>query len=346
MKTFRFWAALIVLSFLTTGLVTAEEKTKEYHESWPVNQVSTLQISNKFGEIKINNDGGSEVTIDVKVTVEAANEKRTNELLGLIDVKFQKSGSTVSAETEIESDFKSQKKFSIDYTINIPSDKNLVIENKYGNTIVNKLTGNGDFDIKYGNLTASELMTPAGGNLSVELAYGNANIGKASDIKVDVSYSPMTIDELHSIKIESKYSSLEVEEGVDFQIESKYDKFNLGKVATVNANFKYTNVKIDKLSKSLKIESGYGGVKVNEVAPDFESINVTNSYGQIALGLGTSSYSIDASCDYCGIDYPEDSFSGDRIKENNSRTVKGKVGSGNGGKVFVRSRYGEIKLQY
>ena len=77
-KTIKLFAALIVLSFLSAGLVNAEEKTKEFHESWPVSEVSTLQISNKFGEIKINNDGGSEVTIDVKVTVEAANEKRTN----------------------------------------------------------------------------------------------------------------------------------------------------------------------------------------------------------------------------------------------------------------------------
>ena len=346
MKTVKLFATLLVLSFLSAGIVSAEEKTKEFHESWPVSEVGTLQILNKFGEIKINNDGGSEVTIDVKVTVEGANEKKANELLDLIEVNFSKSGSTVKAETEIESDFKSQKHFSIDYVVNIPSDKNLVIENKYGNTIVNKLTGNGNFEIKYGNLTASELMTPAGGSLSVELAYGNATIGKATDINVDVSYSPMTIDELNSLKLESRYSSLEVEEAGKMVIESKYDKFNFGKVKSVDANFKYSNLKIGKLSKSLKIESGYGGVKVDEIASNFEFINVTNSYGQIALGLGNASYSIDASCNYCGIDYPEDDFSGDRIKENNSNTVKGKVGSGEGGKVYVRSRYGEIKLKY
>ena len=346
MKTFKLFAALLVMSLLTSGWVKAEEKVKEYHESWAVSEVSTLEISNKFGEIKINNDGGSEVTIDVKITVEGANEKKTDELLNLIEVKFSKSGSTVSAETNIDSDFKSQKRFSIDYVVNIPSDKNLVIENKYGNTIVNKLTGNGDFEIKYGNFTASELLTPAGGNLSVELAYGNATIGKATDINVDVSYSPMTIDELNSLNMESKYSSLEVEEAGKMVIDSKYDKFNLGKVESLEATFKYSNMKIERLSKNLKIESGYGGVKVEEVVAGFESINITNSYGQIALGLGDASYSIDASCEYCGIDYPEEEFSGDRIKENNSRTIKGKVGTGDGGKVYIKSRYGEIKLRY
>lgn len=346
MKTFKLLTVLLVLSFVSAGWAKAEEKVKEYHESWLVGNVSTLEISNKFGEIKINNNVGDSVTIDVKVTVEAANEKRTEELLDLIEVNFSKSGSTVKAETEIGSDFKSQKRFSIDYVVNIPSDKNLVIENKYGNTIVNKLTGNGDFNIKYGNFTASELMTPASGSLSVELAYGNGTIGKASDINVDVSYSPMTIDELNSLKLESKYSSLEVEDAGTMVINSKYDKFNFGNVESVDANFKYSNLKIERLSKNLDIESGYGGVKVEEVVAGFESINITNSYGQIALGLGNASYSIDANCDYCGIDYPEEEFTGDRIKENNTRTIKGKVGKGDGGKVYVRSRYGEIKLRY
>ena len=346
MKTFKLLAALFVLSLVNAGWANAEEKTKEFHQAWAVSDVSTLEISNKFGEIKVNNDGGSQITIDVKVTVEGANEKRTDELLDLIEVNFSKSGSTAKAETEIKSDFKSQKKFSIDYVVNIPSDKNLVLENKYGNTIVNKLTGNGDFEIKYGNFTASELLTPASGNLSVDLAYGNATIGKATDINVNVSYSPMTIDELNNLKLESKYSSLEVGEAAKMVIDSKYDKFNFGKVESVEADFKYSNMKIDQVSKNLKIESGYGGVKVQEVVAGFESISITNSYGQIALGLGDASYSIDANCDYCGIDYPEEEFSGDRIKENNSRTIKGKVGTGSGGKVYIRSRYGEIKLKY
>ena len=46
-----------------------------------------------------------------------------------------------------------------------------------------------------------------------------------------------------------------------------------------------------------------------------------------------------------GISYPEDEFVGDKMKDNNTRTVKGKVGNGNGGNVYIRSRYGEIKLQ-
>ena len=344
MKAFKFITTLIVISMLTTAAVSAEEKTKEYNESWPVDAVSTLQVVNKFGEVRINNDGGSEVTIDVTVTVEAANERKAEELLDMIEVKFSKSGSTVKAETEIENNFKSQRKFSIDYVVNIPSDKNLEIENKYGNTIVNDLEADGIFDIKYGNFTASELKTPEGGKLRLDLKYGNGSIGEASNLEAIVGYSPLTIEEVKSLDLESKYSNIEVEEGGDFLIDSKYDKLNFGEVGSVSAETKYTNIKIDQLSKSLKIESGYGGVQVGEIDEGFEFISVTNSYGQIRLGLDDASYNVEAECKYCGIDYPEDDFTGDRIKENNSFSIKGKVGTTTGGKVNIKSQYGEIKL--
>ncbi|WP_167614817.1 hypothetical protein [Maribellus sediminis] len=344
MKAFKLIAALFVISILTTA-VSAEEKTKEYNESWPVSEVSSLEISNKFGEVRVNNDGGSEVTIDVKITVEAANEKKAEELLDMIEVNFSKSGSTVKAVTEIENNFKSQKKFSIDYIVNIPSDKNLMIENKYGNTVVNSLTGNGNFDIKYGNFTANELKTPESGDLKLDLKYGNGTIGEASFLVAEVGYSPLTIEEIKALDLESKYSTIEVEEAGDLQIESKYDKLSFEEVNSVTANTKYSNMKIGELAKSLRIESGYGGVQVGQVNEGFEFITITNSYGQISLGLDDSSYDVDANCRYCGISYPEDSFTGDRIKENNTYQLTGKVGSGNGGKVNIKSQYGEIKLK-
>lgn len=345
MKTFKFFAAFFAACILSAGIVKAEEKQKEYHESWAVSDVSSLQIVNKFGEVRINNDGGNEVTINVTITVEAANEKKANELLNMIEVKFSKSGSTVKAETDIEDNFKSQKNFSIDYEVNIPSDKNLYIENKYGNTLVNSLEADGIFNIKYGNFTANELKTPNGGDLKLELKYGNGSIGEASNLVAEVGYSPLTIDELESLKIESKYSTIEVEEGKHIQIDSKYDKLSFEEVSTVTATTKYSNLKIGELAKSLKIESGYGGVQIGEVKADFEFITITNSYGQISLGLDDAGYDVEASCRYCGISYPEDEFIGDRIKENNTYKIIGKVGTSNGGKVNIKSQYGEIKLK-
>jgi hypothetical protein len=345
MKTFKI-TVLLVFAFALNAAQTAAgvEKTKEYHKSWAANSVETLDISNKFGEVKFKNEGGNEITIDVLVTVEASSESKANELLDKIDVEFGKNGSTVKAETSIENNFRSNREFSINYVINVPVNKNLIVSNKYGHTVVNKLNANGDFNIQYGNITANELIAPANGKMNVNLAYGKGNIVTTGDINIDISYSNITLGTINDLKLESKYSTIEFEKGRTIQIESKYDKFDFGKVKSVTANTKYSNLRIDYLATSLKIESGYGGVRVREIAPGFEAVSITNSYGQIALGLNNASYSVDASCSYCGISYPEDRFKGNKMKENTSFELKGKVGSAGGGTVMIRSRYGEIKL--
>jgi hypothetical protein len=345
MKTkFKLFTLMLMITILSAGkTVLAEEKTKEFHESWAASSVESLEIINKFGEIKVQNNGGSEITIDVVVTVEAANENKVNDLLNKIDVSIRKSGNTVKAETTIENNFNSQRKFSIDYVINVPSDKNLKISNKYGNTIVNKLTANGDFEIKYGNLSANSLEAPASGSMKIELAYGNATIGTANDLTASVAYSPISIDVVKNLKIESKYSQINVEKASVVNSESKYDKLQFGELKSLTASTKYSHIKVDELAISLKIEAGYGSVKVGQVSKDFESISITNSYGQISLGLDNASYSVDANCDYCGISYPEENFKGNRMKESHTQTINGKVGIG-GGTIMIRSRYGDIKL--
>jgi len=343
--TFKITALLILVIILGAGkTVIAEEKTKKYHESWSATGVETLDISNKFGEVKFKNEGGTEITIDVLVTVEASSESKANDLLEMIDVDFSKSGSTVKAVTTIENNFKSQRKFSIDYEINVPSDKNLVVSNKYGNTIVNKLNANGDFDIQYGNINANELVAPANGKMNIMLAYGNGNVETTGNLNLDIKYSNISFGTINDFILESKYSTVEFDKGHIIQIDSKYDKLNFGRVKSVSAITKYSQMKIEFLASNLKIETGYGGIKVNEVAPDFESVSITNSYGQISLGLNNASYSVDAKCDYCGISYPQERFKGNRMKENTSVEINGKIGTAGGGTVMIRSRYGEIKL--
>lgn len=345
-QTFKTIAAIFVIGILSAGTTAiAEEKTKEFHETWAANDVKSLEITNKFGEVKVINEGGNEIIIDVVITVEARDERKANDLLNKIEVEFKKTGNVVKAVTSIENNFKSQKKFSIDYVVNIPSDKNLKISNKYGNTIINSLKANGNFNIQYGNFNANELKAANGGSMKILLAYGNTDIGSATNLDVIIKYSNMTLGEIKGLKLESKYSVVDIEEGGSIQMESKYDKFNFEDVESVTATTKYSNLKIAKLAKSLKIESGYGGVQVGEIASDFEFIEITNSYGQISLGLGNANYSVDASCHYCGISYPEDEFTGDRTKEDNTRFIKGKIGENSGGRVYVRSRYGEIKLK-
>ncbi len=341
----RALTALLIICILIAGATArAEEKTKKYSEAWPVNSVGTLEINNRFGEVRVTDKGGRNITIDVVVTVEASSEKNAQDLLGQIDISFGKTGNTVTAETHISKGFSSRRRFSIDYEVNIPPDKNLTVINKYGNTFINELNANGSFDIQYGNITINAMNTPENGSAKLSLAYGKSDIQRANNINVTVQYSNMNFGTLNELRLNSKYTVISIERVGSVTAESKYDTFNFKNVRSLNADTKYTNIKMEELAENLNLTAGYGGIKVGKVNTEFNNLSITSSYGHVILGLGNASYAIDASCNYCGISYPESNFSGDRRNENNTRTLQGKVGNGSGGRIYIKSRYGEIKL--
>jgi hypothetical protein len=339
-QKFNFFIILLA-AWLISSSAAGEEFTKKFSQSWPAASVETLSISNKFGEVKVNNDGGSNITVDVVVTAEGS-ERKAKEILDDISVTFGKEGNTATAMTKIEEGFRSNGNFSIDYTVNVPAEKNLVIRNKYGNTVINKVTGTGNFDIAYGNLTANSL---TGSSTKLDLSYGKADIQTMSGAEVIVSYSKLFLGSGTSLKLDSKYSGFNAEKLEDLWVSSKYDSFSIGEINMLEGTSKYTNYKIARLNKKLKLETGYGTVRVEQIPAGFDLLEVHSSYGQVSLGIDDNAgYEMDASCSYCEISYPKDKFKGNRITENTSQSVSGKIASGSPGKVIVVSKYGNIKL--
>lgn len=332
---------LVTLLLVSTLVARAEEGIRKFSKSWPAAEVETLMITNKFGEVAINSNGGNMVTIEVVVTVRG-NSSRDRELLEAIRVTFGKNGRAASAVTEIEGLQKTRSNFSIDYSVNIPAEKNLVVNNKFGNVVINRLTGQGDFDIAYGNFTATEL---AGNSLALNLEYGKGDIGTLRDALISLSYGKLFFGTAGRIKIDSKYSTVNGDKVRDLLLDSKYDTFNFGEVFTLEGESKFTNYRIGRLDKRLKLESGYGTVKVDRIPADFELLEVSSSYAQVSLGIEEgAAYDMEASCEFCSITYPSEAFRGNRQKENTRESLRGKVAGGASGKVKVISKYGNIRL--
>jgi len=338
-QKFSHWilfAALCLIAFAAAG----EEYSKKFNQSWPAAGIETLSISNKFGEVRVNNDGGPNITIDVVVTAEGS-ESKARRILDDITVSFRKDGNTAYAETKIEDGFRSGN-FTINYTVNMPSEKNLKLSNKYGNAVISKLTGNGDFVIAYGNITANSLEGPS---TKLNLSYGKADIQTLAKAEVLVAYSKMVLGNGTTLKMDTKYSGFTMEKLESLWLESKYDNFTIGEIDGMEGNSKYTSYKINRLNKKLKLVSGYGTIKVDQIPADFDLLEVRSSYAQVSLGIEEGAgYQVDASCSYCEIAYPKEKFKGNRMVENTSQRLDGKVGAGSPGRVFVESRYGNIKL--
>lgn len=335
---------LILVLGLSILAAQAREYTRNEHGAYPRNQIQALEITNKFGTITINDFGGDSVVVDAVITVENATENKAEYLLTQIDINIQRVGSTLKVETKIHDDFKTKQNFSIDYTINIPPDRDLTVSNKFGNVVVNNLNANGLFDLSYGNINTGDLKAPANRKIRMNIAYGKADIGSINRMESDLKYSKLFIGSSGTMTITSKYSGINVEEVEDLTLESKYDGVEIGALGNLKANSKYTNYKVKELHQSLLLDTQYGSVRVEKVSGDFEHIELTNSYGGIEIGLGDANYLIDATCDYCDVKYPSGSFVGNREKNNQNLHINGTVGSVANKRVIIKSRYGGVKL--
>lgn len=336
----------ILLFFLSTMILSAtgSELTKQIRKGWNKSGITSLSISNKFGEVKINDAGGDSITIKVVITINDASESRAKDLMNKIHIDIQKSGETVNAQTSIDDDFKSKQSFSIDYLVNTPKDRNLDIFNKYGNVSIEGLEAKGYFDISYGSMNAGKMKAPAGNPIKISIKYGKADLETINNAEMEFGYSKLYAEEIGHLLLNSKYSTVNLNKTSDLTLNSKYDGINIDEIGSLKAESKYTNYKVEVLTGSFDLNTGYGSVRISKVEPKFDKISIVNSYGGISIGLDNLDYRLKADCDYCDVKYPEDRFKGNKSRENHRVSLDGNVGAG-GGTVNITSRYGGVKLE-
>lgn len=351
-KSGKLFLALLLVSFT----LSAQEVTKEFHKEYTAGANTTLEISNRYGDVVVESWDKDQVVIDVKVTVELPNRERAQKLLGYIEVQFSEGENLISAKTIIDDKFNftgwgfDSKKFSIDYTIKMPVGTALTLANKYGNTDINELKGLVNLNIKYGNLTAGKLTR---GNVkplnSVNLAYGKGSIDEAGWLDITLRYvGSFDITKSQAILLDSKYSKLALSETSSMVGESKYDNLRIESINNLVLDNGYTEVNIGTLTKKLTYHGSYGSFSIDRIPSGFESLDVETHYMGVKLGIDESaSYKLDAKVSYGSLRYNEDNFNKQRRNiENNSKEVSGVVGKTESpsASVNVIASYGSVRL--
>lgn len=348
---------LLLLPFLFWTTISGQEVTKEYHEEYSAGQQTTLQLSNKYGDVLIDSWDQNQVVIDVKVTVELPNRSKAEELIQYINVEFSQQGDVITAKTVIDDRFNfrgwggSSKRFSIDYTVKMPVEASLALSNRYGNTNLDELRGLANFDIKYGDLTVGKLTR---GNVKpinrVSISYGKGAVEEAGWLDMVLRYVGDTeIDKCQALLLDSRYSKVRVGEVSSLVGDCKYDNLEIDQINNLVLENGYTEVKIGTLNKKLNYNGSYGSFSVDHIPAGFESVDVETRYMGVNLGIDEdANYKLEAYVSYGGLDYNESNFiNRRRIVENNKHEIAGIVGNDENASatVNVNASYGSVRLE-
>lgn len=347
---------VLPLLLLSVTLSGQESVTKEFHKEFAAGANTTLEISNRYGDVNIESWDKDQIVIDVKVKVEMSSKEKAEKYLSYIDINFSEGDNLVTAKTIIDDKFNfsgwgmGSKRFSIDYTIKMPVKNALTLSNKYGNTDINELHGLMNLDIKYGNLKAGKLSRGNVKPLSkLNLAYGKGSIDETGWLDVSIRYcGSMEITKSQAILLNSRYSKLIIGETSSIVGETRYDNIKIESINNLILDNGYTEVNIGTLTKKLEYDGSYGSFSVERIPAGFESLRVETRYMGVKLGIEESaSYYLEAKVSYGSLKYNEDNFRNERrIIENNSNEVAGIVGKEDSpaSKVNVEASYGSVRL--
>jgi hypothetical protein len=286
--------------------------------------------------------------------VDVKDKKQADQLLEMLNIVFVQEGDRISATTKISEDFgkshgwfgNSGKKFSINYTVNMPKNNQLKVSNKYGSIFIDEMRGLVDIDLKYGDMNINKLTRGDEKPMNqINIAYAKANITECNWLKLQVSYSKIDIDRSKALILVSKYSKGHLGRTSSLVGDNSYDNYQLSDLANLVIDGKYSNFQINSIAKKINVNIKYTDIKVNMVPKSFENIEVNNQYGKVNIGIEPgASYRLDGTAKYTNIDYPSDNARLNRISENTRLTVNGTIGNDPKASVKVNTEYGGVKL--
>lgn len=356
MKNMKYYfAAILILAVLPVAL-SQDDYTKNLEKSYTASSINLLTVDNKYGDIDVRDWNKDEINIKVNIILHDISKQKADQVFKQVDINFNENSGQLTVETDYSDDFfkmmgrnyhTEDKKFEVNYVINMPASQKVDINNKYGDVFVSRINSASYIGVKYGNLQANQLIADGKDKMAtIDIAYAKANIETCQWLKIDCKYSKVNIQTSKALIVLSKYSKLEINDGSSIVCESKYDTYNVGNLANFVTEAEYSNFRMDEVSRKISLETRYTDVRVTKVPEQFESIDIDNSYGSIRIGIDKdASYYLKGHARYAKITFPDNQHV-NYFQENTEMNVNGNIGEkkNNVPEVNVETKYGGVNL--
>jgi hypothetical protein len=281
MKKLLKLSLTLALLFSTVTLLAQNDKEKEKkrYENFKERTISktypasgnTLNIDNSFGDVIVTT-GGSEIKVDIHIEVSSTDKEHAEKMFENIDITDSKSGNQVNFKTTTNKKDKNdydckncKSNMSINYTVQLPANTSLNIENQFGAIKIPDYSGTVSLSSKFGSLTAGNL--PKTEKLNVE--FGSADIKSVTNANATFKFSKINVQNLsgkNQIAMEFCSSSKMnlTSELTGLQLKESYSTVNLRPAANLSANY--------------TISTSFGSVK-NKTNVDIKRTDTPDKYG-------------------------------------------------------------------
>ncbi len=192
-------------------------------------------------------------------------------------------------------------------------------------------------DVKYSTVDLLEA-----GSIYMEAYESKITVGVAEKIKGIFKYGSLNVDEMlktaeldiYELTLEimkcgqlsfsqSKYSDMTIEEAGELNFfESYEDDIVIGTLGKLITKSKYLDLKVRRLTNSIKIDGYESDLNLYEYTKEASSIQVEGKYNELEINSNGIPFNLDANIKYGDIDYPEGMERKLMIKDDNLLELK------------------------
>jgi len=345
-------AFLLILSLIISVTTSAREKIEKVlvDEKFEVNKGALLQIDHQYGTVDCKNWSENSISVKVTAKVETSNSDKARRIFDAIKINLSGNRNGVSVESDINnSAFKNgNNNMSVDIEIFMPTSVRLNLNHEFGNAYVEIVEGDSEISVEYGSLEVIELK---GESNSIEIGFGNADLGYIKSGEIEIDYSNVEIEKSQLLSIEADYSNLSIDKVGELEIENEGGQVEIGKVSNLSLSSKFSDFKIGELQNSLSGETEYGSLSVKKIRAGFTQIEVENSFGSVSMYFEPEcTFNLVAEMEYCTLNYPDDAadFSKRIVSSSADSYYEGTFGNGPevNSRVEISSEYGGVSIYF
>lgn len=346
-KTFLFLVMLPTTMLAHEIELGKYSKQKSIKKAYIVNSDAGIDIQNSYGNVFVTTWNEDKIELDILIKVSGDREEWVNKKIDDINVDIEALKSLVSAKTVFSNNTSGgngkNTSIEINYTIKIPKNGGVKINNKYGDVISADLFANANIKCKYGKITMGKL----NGNSNVlDIEYcSKSTVDYVKNATVTADYSGLSINGFGNINLNADYTDIYFANGNNLKYDCSYGKLNYGKIENLEGVGDYLTIKVGEISNNLLVNTKYSKLTVSEMTAKAGNISVTAGYTNIDIGYSPAyTFDFDISLKYANLKSDGDLEMSSKQETNFSKSYQGYYKKSGSNKVSITSNYGNVSL--
>ena len=297
---------ILICSLLFAALLTSGQLNAQYTaelssaKTFPFEDGFELDLRNEFGDVVINHWEKDSIKIEFEIIAEAKERKDARELRDRIAIEVYEVYSGVLVETALEKAKKNwikglweinevfgRRNVTVNYTINLPANSRLKINNKYGDIILPDEVQRLGIHLKYGDIRGGAVVFPS----TIEQTQGKLILAsytgslKTRNVRVKIGQS-------EEINIQSTNSEIDIEECKLINLRSDHDVVELYNVGRLIGSFTNSDVTVDHIKESINGHAKNSDLDFRQLHPGMSLIELNEKSSTIEFGNLLKTYDL------------------------------------------------------